>query len=278
MTAKRKRSTTTTIDAPVQVMTPPPVNGDAPAPVETVTPQPADASASAPSGSATKDGAAPVRKPRAHHRQAVEQLDLLLRYQEMRTGLAGAGDAFHALMPAHGLTPAFLAAGDALHTAAKDAIVRRHRATSAAVEATGAQSAAFHLARTEYMSFRKVGRTVVTETSGRVALLLDEAVPNRMEVFAQVAESALVTAQQEPYASLLASVTLGPERIADMLAAVRALAAAMVARQIAAHRVTIATKTRNAAVDELRVFIYRLAVEVDTIVRAFPHLRTPTGF
>ena len=63
MTAKRKRSTTTTIDAPVQVMTPPPVNGDAPAPVETVTPQPADASASAPSGSATKDGAAPVPNP-----------------------------------------------------------------------------------------------------------------------------------------------------------------------------------------------------------------------
>ena len=278
MTAKRKRSTTTTIDAPVQVMTPPPVNGHAPAPVETVTPQPANTAAPAPSGEATKDGAAPVRVPRAHHYQAVEQLNLLLRYQEMRTGLASADDAFHALMPAYGLTPAFLAAGEALYFTAEDAIAQRHVATVAAIEATAVQSAAYRLARAEYMGFRKVGRTVVTDAPGRVALFLEEAVSNRIDVFAQAAESALVAAQAEPYASLLAAVTLAPARIAEMLAAVRALAAAIAERQIAAHRVTIATKARNAAVDELRVFVQRLAVEVDTMVRANPHLRTPTGF
>jgi len=272
MTAKRKRSTTTTIDAPVQVMTPPPVDAPAPAPVETATPQPADTAAPAPSSEATKDGAAPVRVPRAHHYQAVEQLNLLLRYQEMRTGLASAGDAFHAL------TPAFLAAGEALYITAEDAIAQRHVATVAAIEATAVQSAAYRLARAEYMGFRKMGRTVVTDAPGRVALFLDEAVSNRMDVFAQAAESALVAAQEEPYAALLAAVTFGPERIAAILAMVRALAAAIAARQIAAHRATIATTARNAAVDELRVFVQRLAVEVDTMVRANPHLRAPTGF
>ncbi len=278
MTAKRKRSTTTTTDAPVQVMTPPPADAYAPAPVETAAPQPVDTAAPAPSGEATKDEAAPVRVPRAHHYQAVEQLNLLLRYQEMRTGLASADDAFHALMPAYGLTPAFLAAGEALYAAADDAIAQRHVATVAAIEATAVQSAAYRLARAEYMGFRKMGRTVVTDAPGRVALFLDEAVSNRMDVFAQAAESALVAAQEEPYAALLAAVTFGPERIAAILAMVRALAAAIAARQIAANRATIATKQRNGAVDELRVFVQRLAVEVDTMVRANPHLRAPTGF
>ena len=278
MTAKRKRSTTTTIDAPVQVMTPPPADAPAPAPVETAAPQPADTAAPAPSSEATKDEAAPVRVPRAHHYQSVEQLNLLLRYQEMRTGLASAGEAFYALMPAYGLTPAFLATGEALYITVEDAIARRHVATVAAIEATAVQSAAYRLARAEYMGFRKVGRTVVTDAPGRVALFLEEAVSNRMDVFAQAAESALVAAQAEPYASLLAAVTLAPARIAEMLAAVRALATAIAERQIAAHCVTIATKARNAAVDELRVFVQRLAVEVDTMVRANPHLRTPSGF
>lgn len=232
-----------------------------------------------PSGQTEPEGEEPEppAPPEPHH-QSLAQLELLRIYEEMRVGLDNAGDAFRVLMPTYGLTPEFFVAGDSLHDVASDSIDARRAALAAALEATAAQEAAYHLARTSYSAFRRVARPLVQTPAGRVALGLDEKPPHGMSAFAQSAEDALTAAQTEPYATLLGTATFGPDRVAETMAAIRVLGTTIVARKLAADAAMRATEARNAAFDNLRVYVNHLRVEVDTILRLYPHLHRPVGF
>ncbi len=297
-------------EAPVAVLEPPapadvtpvePASASAPvaelvqesAPAVEAAPQPAGATAASaeqaqtganaepmtgvqPSGQTEPEGEEP-EPPEPHH-QSLEQLELLRTYEQMRAGLANADDTFRLLMPTYGLTPEFFVAGDSLHEVASDSIDARRAALAAALEATAAQQAANHLARTSYSAFRRVARPLVQTPAGRVALGLDERPPHGMSAFAQSAEDALTAAQTEPYATLLGTATFGPDRITETLAAIRVLGSAIITRQLAADAATRATEARNAAFTNLRVFVNHLRVEVDTILRLHPYLHRPVGF
>lgn len=232
-----------------------------------------------PSGQTEPEGEEPEppEPPEPHH-QSLEQLELLRIYEEMRAGLLNAGDAFRLLMPTYGLTPEFFVAGDSLHEVASDSIDARRAALAATLEATAAQKAAYHLARTSYSAFRRVARPLVQAPAGRVALGLDEKPPHGMAAFAQSAEDALTAAQTEPYATLLGTATFGPDRVAETMAAIRVLKTAIINRKLAADAATQATEARNAAFANLRIYISHLRVEVDTILRLHPHLHRPIGF
>ena len=232
-----------------------------------------------PQGQTEPEGETPPEPvaPEPHH-QLQEQLELLRTYEEMRTGLDNAEDAFRLIMPNYGLTTAFLVSGDSLHEVASGSIATRHAALVAAMEATAQQDAARHLARTTYSAFRRVGRTVIRTTPGRVALGLDEATPKANAAFAQVAEGALVVAQGEPYATLLTLGTFGPERVEETLTAVRLLSTSIAARRVAVDAAKRATVARDTAFAELRTYMNQLRVNVDTILRLNPHLARPVGF
>ena len=227
-------------------------------------------------GGETTEGETP--EPPEPHYQSQEQLELLRLYEEMRTGLANAGDAFRLLMPNYGLTPEFLISGESLYEVAGDSIPARRAALVAAMEATMQQDAAKRLARTTYSAFRRVARTVIKTGPGRVALGLNEATPRHMAAFAQTAEERLLMAQNEPYLTLLAIGTFGADRITEALTAVRLLATSIAARQVAADAAKQATVARDAAFANLKVFMNQMRVNVDTIVRLNPHLARPVGF
>lgn len=229
-----------------------------------------------PSGQTEPEGEEP-EPPEPHH-QSLAQLELLRTYEQMRAGLTNADDVFRQLMPTYGLTPQFFVAGDSLHEVASGSIDARRAALAAALEATAAQEAANHLARTSYSAFRRVARPLVQTPAGRVALGLDERPPHGMSAFAQSAEDALTVAQTEPYATLLGTATFGPDRVAETLAAIRVLGSAILTRQLAADAATRATEARNAAFADLRVYVNHLRVEVDTILRLHPYLHRPVGF
>lgn len=241
--------------------------------------QAAPVSESKPQGQTEPEGETPPEPeaPEPHH-QAQEQLELLRTYEEMRTGLDNAEDAFRLLMPTYGLTTAFLVSGNSLYDVASESIVTRHAALVAAMEATAQQDAARHLARTTYSAFRRVGRTVIRTASGRVALGLDEATPKANAAFAQVAEGALVVAQGEPYATQLTLGTFGPERVEEALTAVRLMSTSIAARKVAVDASKRATVARDSAFVDLRIYMNQLRVNVDTILRLNPFLARPRGF
>lgn len=230
-------------------------------------------------GGETGEGETPeTPEPPEPHYQALEQLEVLRLFEEMRTGLANASDAFRLLMPNYGLTTEFLISGDSLYEVASDSIPARRVALVAAMEATMQQDAAKHLARTTYSAFRRVARTVIKTAPGRVALGLTEETPRNNAAFAQMAEERLMMAQNEPYLTLLTIGTFGADRITEALTAVRLLSTLIAARQVAADAAKQATVARDTAFAELKVFMNQMRVNVDTIVRLNPHLARPVGF
>jgi hypothetical protein len=214
----------------------------------------------------------PEDKPSSPHSQSQKQLDVLLDFQRMRNGLVKASDAFRLLMPNYGLTPAFLAAGDLLYTAASNRVAARHTALTAAIAATEQQ------ARASYIGFRRIGRTAIHLASGRKSLLLDEKLPQAKESFVEVAERVLTAAQQEPYATQLAAATFDSERVTEALAALDRLTVCIDERKVAAKAAKEATEARNAAIEELRVYIQQLRANVSTLLRLNPSLHAPVGF
>jgi hypothetical protein len=221
---------------------------------------------------------APGGEPHVQHHQSQAQVELLLHYRQMRDGLASADDPFRLAMPAYGLTPAFLAAGDLLYAAAADSMAARLAAMAAALEATEQQEAAERLARTSYAAFRRVARTIIRSAPGRLSLKLDENPPLAKEAFVQSAESALAVAQSEPYATLLASATFDAARVAETLSAIQRLAVFITARKVAAKSAKHATEARDGAMDELRVYVQQMRADVSALLRLNPHLRAPLGF
>lgn len=230
-------------------------------------------------GGETTGGETPeTPEPPEPHYQLQEQLEVLRLYEEMRTGLANASDAFRLLMPNYGLTTEFLISGESLYEVAGDSIPARRAAMVAAMEATMQQDAAKRLARTTYSAFRRVARTVIKTAPGRVALGLNEETPRHTAAFAQTAEERLMMAQNEPYLTLLTIGTFGADRITEALTAVRLLSTLIAARQVAADAAKQATVARDTAFAGLRVFMNQMRVNVDTIVRLNPHLARPVGF
>lgn len=220
----------------------------------------------------------PEDKPSSPHSQSQKQLDVLLDFQRMRNGLVKASDAFRLLMPNYGLTPAFLAAGDLLYTAASNRVAARHTALTAAIGATERQMVAEQQARASYIGFRRIGRTAIHLASGRKSLLLDEKLPQAKESFVEVAERVLTAAQQEPYATQLAAATFDSERVTEALAALDRLTVCIDERKVAAKAAKEATEARNAAIEELRVYIQQLRANVSTLLRLNPSLHAPVGF
>ncbi|HAJ34577.1 MAG TPA: hypothetical protein DCL15_02620 [Chloroflexi bacterium] len=212
-----------------------------------------------------------------HHHQSQAQLALLRRARELLSGLAGADDAFRQLMPAYGLTPAFLAEGASRCDAADEAIAARRLAMVAALEATERQAEAQRAARTAYGAFRRVARTVVRSAPGKMALGLDEAPPTNLADFVQSATAMLAVAQGEPYASVLTAATFGPARVTETQATLQALAAVMTAQRSAQTAAKRATEDRDAAVATVRTFVQQATVEIETMLRQHPELRAPAG-
>ena len=258
---------------------PAPVTGVASAVITAPTADAPPARQPQPQGETAPEGETPPEtEPIYPHRQSQALRDMLVKYQQMRNGIDTADDAFRLLMPNYGLTPAFFIAGDSLYEVAGDSITTRLLAVSAALEATERQAAAERLARTSYVTFRRMARTVIKAGSARVALALDEAIPFSVADFAHSAAVVLPIAATEPYATQLALATFDADRLAETTTAVQILAAAINQREAAAAAARRSTEARNAAFADLRTHIHQLRVAVYAMLRLNPHLSTPAGF
>ncbi len=231
----------------------------------------------APRAAPAADAAPPEPESPTPHHQSQAQLALLRRARALQAGLEGADEAFRLLMPNYGLTAAFLAEGVSRCDAADAAIAARRLTTVAAMEATERQTEAHHRARAIYSAFRRVARTVVSGAPGQIALGLDEAPPAGIADFVQSAGAALSVAQSEPYTSLLAAATFGPERVDEAQASLQTLAAAMTAQRAAQAEARRATDRRDIAVEAVRLFVHQVTVEIDAMVRQHPQLRAPAA-
>ena len=235
----------------------------------------------APSPSATEEPTAPpprAEEPTVVHRQSQKQLAVLEEMTLVLEGLADVDDAFRALMAAHGLTPARLAAALVLTQSAYAAVGVRRQADSAVALTAARQRAAWHHSRTAVVAFRQVARTIIQDEAGRIALAIDERLPYAHVAFATTVTEGLDGAEIEPYATLLAGAGYDAERIAELralLAAFTLLATQHRAAQKAAER---ATAARDAAVNEVRVALRQIKAEVVALLRRYPHLSTPTSF
>jgi hypothetical protein len=220
----------------------------------------------------------PAEEPTVVHRQSQEQLAILEEMTLVLEGLADVDDGFRALMADHGLTPERLAAADGLNRAAYVAVAGRRQADAAVMAGAAAQRNAYRQCRTAIVAFRQVLRTVIRDDAGRIALALDEPLPDALMGFAAVSAEALEAARLESYATLLGMVSYDAGRIANLQALLddfTSLAARHRAAQKAASR---ATAVRDAAVLEVRVALRQIKVEVYALLRRFPHLSVPTGF
>lgn len=220
----------------------------------------------------------PAEEPTVVHRQSQEQLAILEAMSLMLEGLADVDDGFRVLMADHGLTAERLATADGLNRAAYATVAARRQADAALVAAAVAQRTAYRQCRTAIVAFRQVLRTVIRDDAGRIALALDEPLPDALMGFAVVSAEALEAARQEPHAALLGMVGYDAGRIASLQALLddfTLLAARHRAAQKAASR---ATAVRDVAVQEVRVVLRQIKVEVNALLRRFPHLSVPTGF
>lgn len=258
---------------------PAPVAEAAPAAITAPTADAPPASQSQPQGETAPEGETPPEtEPIYPHRMSQALRDMLVKYQQMRNGIDTADDTFRLLMPNYGLTPAFFIAGDSLYEVADGSIATRLLAVAAALEATERQAAAERLARTSYVTFRRMARTVIKAGSARVALALDEAIPFSVADFAHSAATVLPIAATEPYATQLALATFDADRLAETTTAVQILATAIDQRQAAAAAARRATEARDAAFADLRTHIHQLRVAVYAMLRLNPHLSVPAGF
>lgn len=245
--------------------------------VSTGEPEKAGATQPMAEGETTTTEPPPKPEPPVHHRQSQSQVTLLEDHALLLEGLEGADDAFKVAMVEYALTPERLAANAALNATAYDTIGARLQAVAVAVGLTANQNAAFLQVRSAHGGFRLIARTAIRDEAGRIALGLDERMSGSMTTYAKSAKQALLAAQAEPYATLLAIAGYDAERITSIITLIEAfnlIAAQHRAAQEAAERATI---VRDAAVAEVRVAYHQLKVEVRTILRRYPHLRPPTG-
>ncbi len=219
-----------------------------------------------------------LTEPHERRRQSQKQLAQLDEVAQMLTGLSTADGVFQAAMTGAGLLDEYLTECNARYTAAEQAVEARHLAMVEALKATESLADANFQARAAYSGFRQVARTVVTSSSGQMALDLDEVTPAERAAFLRAAAAALTTAQSEPYVSLLKTATFGPERVAETLATLDVLASAATAQAAAQHHAKLTTQTRDEAMSALGTVARQIKVEVKTLLRRNPQLTPPVGF
>lgn len=217
-------------------------------------------------------------EPHERHRQPQKYLAQLDETAQMLAGLRTADAAFQGAMAGAGLMESYLAECNARYIAAEQAVEARHLAMVEALKATETLADANFQARAAYSVFRQVARTVVTSSSGQMALDLDEATPSERGTFLRTAAAALTTAQGEPYAALLQTATFGPERVAATLATLDVLADAASVQAAVQHHAKLATQRRDEAMGELATVARQIKVEVKTLLRRNPQLTPPVGF
>jgi hypothetical protein len=247
---------------------------------ETKTAAVASATASGATGAAgdVKKEEPTKAKVRVHHRQWQRQLDKLTAMRVMLDGLDGVDEAFRTAMTAAGLGPDFLADAATKLIKAEQAVDARHEAQARAMAQTEVLAEDDYQARAAYSAFRQVARLVVTNGAGRMALKLDERVPQGLAGFRHHAETALSAAEEEPYASQLAAATFGPERIAALRGMLAGLLEAADAQAEAQHAARHATAVRDVMVRDALLAGRQIRVEVSVLLRRYRHLSAPQGF
>ena len=218
-------------------------------------------------GETTTPPAKPRRRKR--HTQPKADMDLLSDYQIMIEGLELAGEDLAPLLPAYGLTPEVVARHREDHTAALGAIDARQMAIAAQRYAADEQRTRYDAMVSTMGIFRQLSRAVLN-TAGRVALALDEPLPSALGQFLLVARHSLTVAQAEPYASLLATTTFGPARLAAALTELDELEETFYRRQQVDHDAKMATRARNNAMRAVRRSIRALRIELRALRRTHP--------
>ena len=213
----------------------------------------------------------PPAKPRRRkrHTQPKADIDLLSDYQIILEGLELASEHLAPLLPAYGLTPAVVARYRDDHTAALAAVEVRQSALAAQRFAADDQRTRYAAMVSTMGIFRQLARAVL-DRAGQVALALDESLPVALGEFLIVARHSLEVAQTEPYASLLATTTFGPARIAAALTELDELEEAFFRRQQVDHHAKSATRERNNAMRAVRRSIRALRIELRALRRAHP--------
>lgn len=220
---------------------------------------------------------APAPLPR-RHRQRVDYYEYVVELRQLLTGLQAANGALALRLEAHRVTAALLAECLAQLELTEQTIEVRQQAIAAEEAAVIAQNQAYESARSSLAAFRVVARTALTESAAQTMLRLNEAMPNGIDLFVDMAQRTLTIAQQEPYATLLAATTLPAERAAALHAQVERLATAVTARKVAHRTARDACKARDAAVRTLRHTVRPLKVEVALILKQHPEIGRPVGF
>jgi len=214
---------------------------------------------------------APPAKPRRRkrHTQPKADMDLLSDYQIIIEGLELAGEMLAPLLPAYGLTPEVVARHREERAAALAAVDARQMAIAAQRYAADEQRTRYDAMVSTMGIFRQLARAVVDE-AGEIALSLNEPLPTTIGIFFSLARQALRAAQAEPYASLLATTTFGPTRIAAALTELDELEETFYRRQQVDHDAKIATRARNDAMRVVRRSIRALRIELRALRRTHP--------
>ncbi len=231
------------------------------------------------SGETTGDsGEEPGTTPHVRHRQSQQQIERLEALRLMLSGIAGADEVFRTVMADAGLLATYLTDAETKLTNAEVAVDARHTATAAALTATEARVRAELQVRASYTAFRQVCRTLFPNAAARMALKLDEAIPHDQAGLRRQVETALATAEGEPYAAQLAAATYGADRIVALRALLGALDTLVGAQAAAQHAAKQATTVRNAAVRDVILVSRQIQAEVNALLRRYPHLTAPVGF
>ncbi|MCB0055256.1 MAG: hypothetical protein KDE24_37525, partial [Caldilinea sp.] len=225
-----------------------------------------------------ESGETPPTTPHVRHRQSQEQLERLETLRLMLSGIAGADAVFRTAMADAGLLAGYLTDAETKLANAEVAVDARHTATAAALTATEARIRAELQVRASYTAFRQVCRTLFPNAAARMALKLDEAIPGDQAGLRRQIETALATADEEPYATQLAAATYGSERIVALRALLGALDTLIGAQAAAQHAAKQATIVRDAAVRDVLLVSRQIRAEVTALLRRYPHLTAPMGF
>lgn len=212
------------------------------------------------------------------HRQRLDHYEYVVGLRQFLTGLQTADNALASRLEEHHVTAALVAACLGKLEVAEQKIEVRQQAIAIEEAAVTAQHQAYESARRSLAAFRAVARTALTESAAQTTLRLNEPMPNSIDLFVDMAQRTLATAQQEPYTTLLAATTLPAERAAALHAQVELLADAVTARKMAHRAALDACQMRDAAVQSLRHTVRPLKVEVALILKEHPEIGRPVGF
>lgn len=221
------------------------------------------------------EGVARAASSKPHNEQRIDLQYLIALAISMLAGVEGGNPNLHLLLEANGVTAEYIATIRAQIASLQEAILARREAMANVAVHHGRVAAAIAHARSDYTALREVARTLVQSPEGRIALGLNGRIPNKTESFYLLACETLTMARKEPYASLLASATLGSERLAASVEAMNAVEAVWLARQNAQEQAVQTTRVRDEAARELRRMVQQLKAEARLVLRQHPEILPP---